>query len=347
MKRYSCQKGIFFLVVFFTASFLFAFFLLAQSGRFYFELPLGLDPDYMQIPEDNPITPEKAELGKLLYFDPRLSKDGTISCATCHDPQKGFTDQMPVSIGINGQKGKVNAPTVLNAAYMFFQFWDGRAKTLEEQAKGPIENPIEMGNSHEGAVENVANIEGYKKYFRATFGSEEVTIDRIAKAIATFERTVLSGNSAWDRYTQLRDENAMSESAKRGLALFEGKARCTQCHVGFTLSDSLFHNIGVGMSSKDSDLGRFKVTGEEKDKGAFKTPTLRDLLRTAPYMHDGSVKTLEEVIDLYIKGGEPNPWLDPKMQRIDLTAQEKADLLEFMKSLEGDWKPIPKPELPA
>ncbi len=319
---------------------------IAESGRFYFELPLGLDADYMQIPEDNPITPEKAELGKLLYFDKRLSRGGTVSCATCHDPNKGFTDQIPASIGIDEQVGTINAPTVLNSAYMFFQFWDGRAATLEEQAKGPIENPIEMGFTHEEAVAAITAIEGYKLYFKKAFGDEDITIDRIAKAIATFERTVLSGNSAWDRHTQLKDEAALSESAKRGLELFEGKARCTQCHVGFTLTDSLFHNLGVGMDAEDPDLGRFKVTGNEADKGAWKTPTLRDIQRTAPYMHDGSIETLEEVIELYDEGGEANPWLDPKMQPLNLTEQEEADLLAFMLSLEGDWEPTPEPELP-
>lgn len=318
----------------------------AAQEKFYFKLPLGLDPDYMQIPEDNPLTPEKAELGKLLYFDKRLSLDGTVSCASCHDPKKGWTDQAAVSSGIHGQKGTRNAPTVLNSAYMFFQFWDGRAKNLEEQAKGPIENPLEMGHTHVNCVEGIKKIEGYKPYFKKAFGTEEVTIDKIGQAIASFERTVLSGNSAWDKYTQLKDETALSDSAKRGLALFEGKARCTQCHVGFTLSDSLFHNLGVGMNKENPDLGRYVETKQEKDKGAFKTPTLRDLLRTAPYMHDGSVKTLEEVIELYDRGGEPNQWLDVKMKPLNLTKDEKKDLLEFLKSLEGDWEPVEAPELP-
>jgi cytochrome c peroxidase len=311
------------------------------------ELPLGLDPDVFRVPEDNPITPQKIELGRLLYFDPRLSRDGTVSCATCHDPAKGFTDQLPVSTGIGGQKGTRSAPTVLNSAFSYFQFWDGRAPSLEEQAKGPVDNPIEMGNTHEGAVNAVSAIAGYKPHFRAAFGDETVTIDRIAKAIATFERTVLSGNSAWDRFVVLKDEAAMSESAKRGLALFEGKARCTQCHVGFTLSDSLFHNIGVGMKAAEPDAGRFKITGAEKDRGAFKTPTLRDLLRTAPYMHDGSMATLEDVVDFYDRGGEPNTWLDPKMQPLALSAGERADLLEFLKSLEGDWHFEAPAELPS
>lgn len=337
---------LFFSLVIFSGLIWLAFELRAQNAGTISEMPLGLDAGYMQIPEDNPLTPEKVELGKLLYFDKRLSKDGTISCATCHDPSKGWTDQQKNSEGISNQFGDRNAPTVLNSAFFFSQFWDGRAATLEEQALGPIQNPIEMGNTLKNAVATLKTIEGYKKYFAAAFGDEEITADRMAKAIASFERTVLSGNSAWDRHTQLKDLTALSESAKRGLELFEGKALCTRCHVGFTLSDSLFHNLGVGMNKENPDLGRFKVTGQEADKGAFKTPALRDLERTAPYMHDGSVATLEEVIELYARGGEANPWLDAKMQPLDLTPEEKQDLLAFLRSLEGDWQPIETPALP-
>ncbi len=318
----------------------------AQSEKFELKFPLGLEPDMYQIPDNNPLTPEKIELGKMLYFEKRLSKDGTVSCATCHDPKKGFTDQSTFSTGINGQKGTRNSPTVINAGYNLFQFWDGRAPSLEEQAKGPIENPVEMGNTHTAVVGNIQKIEGYKPYFKSAFGDDSVTIDRIAQAIASFERTILSGNSAWDRHTQNKDQTALSESAKRGLVLFEGKARCTQCHVGFNLSDGVFHNIGVGMKAEKPDLGRFEQSKQEKDKGAFKTPILRDLLKTAPYMHDGSVKTLEEVIDLYNRGGEPNQWLDPKMKPLDLTKDESADLLEFLKSLEGDVPQVDEPKLP-
>ena len=317
-----------------------------ETKKFEMKFPLGLDQDVFQVPEENPMTAEKVELGKLLYFDKRLSKDGTISCASCHDPKKGFTDQQQFSKGINGQFGTRNAPTVLNSAFNYFQFWDGRAASLEEQAVGPMANPVEMAHTLEGATQAIANIPGYKPYFKAAFGTEEVTIDRIAQAIATFERTLLSGNSAWDRSIYGGDKNALSESAKRGLQLFEGKALCTRCHVGFNLTDNLFHNLGVGMDQKDPDLGRFKVTSKEEDKGAFKTSTLRDLKRTAPYMHDGSVKTLEEVIELYDKGGEANPWLDPKMEPLHLTEQEEADLLAFLQSLEGDWTPVEEPTLP-
>ncbi len=314
--------------------------------HFQLEAPLGIDVEALLIPEDNPLSAAKIELGKMLYFDGRLSADGTISCATCHDPTKGFTDQAAVSTGIDGQKGGRSAPTVINTGFIHFQFWDGRAPSLEEQAKGPIENPIEMGTTHEAVVEKLSKVEGYKPLFNAAFGSEEVTIDRIAMAIASFERTVLSGNSAWDRYVYNRDESALSESARRGLELFEGKALCTRCHVGFNLTDSLFHNLGVGMDAEEPDLGRYVVTKQEKDKGAFKTPTLRDISKTAPYMHDGSVATLEEVIELYDRGGEPNEWLDPKMEKLGLTDQEKADLLAFMLSLDGDWKIAAPEKLP-
>jgi cytochrome c peroxidase len=302
----------------------------------------------MQIPDDNPMSAEKVELGKLLYFDKRLSVDGSVSCATCHNPHKGYTDQEPVSTGFHGQKGKRNAPTVLNSAFNLFQFWDGRSPNLEEQAKGPIQNPVEMANTHDVCVKKIAEVKGYRPYFKAAFGDDKVNIDRIVKAIASFERTVLSGNSYYDQYVfnHVIDKHGFTESAKRGLDLFEGKALCTKCHVGFNLSDGIFHNIGVGMDKPNPDLGRFDVTKEEKDKGAFKTPILRDLIITAPYMHDGSIKTLQDVIEHYDKGGTPNPWLDIQMKPLHLTDEEKLDLLNFLESMEGDWQPIEEPKLP-
>jgi cytochrome c peroxidase len=318
---------------------------LQGEGDFKLAVPLGLDPDAMQIPENNKLSAAKIELGKMLYFDKRVSSDGSISCASCHEPTKGFTDQKAVSSGVSGKTGNRNAPTVINAAFLPFQFWDGRAPTLEEQAKGPIANPVEMASTLDICVQSIGKIPGYRPYFEKAFGDPVVNIDRIAQAIASYERTVLSGNSAWDRFVD-GDKTALSESAQRGLALFEGKALCTRCHVGFNLTDGLFHNLGVGMSAEKPDLGRYVVTEKEEDKGAFKTPTLRDLLKTAPYMHDGSLKTLEEVVELYVKGGEKNKWLDPKVVALDLTAQDKADLVAFMKSLEGDWKPDTAPALP-
>ncbi len=319
---------------------------LAADG-YAVQMPLGLQAGALRTPADNPITKDKVELGKLLFFDTRLSKDGTINCATCHAPEFGFAEPRKVSTGIGGAKGGRNAPTVINSGFSFFQFWDGRAPRLEDQAKGPIANPIEMGHTLEGATKAVASVNSYKPYFKAAFGDEAVTMDRIAQAIASFERTVVSGNSAWDRYTAGHDKAALGDAAKRGLGLFEGKAKCSLCHVGFNLSDGIFHNLGVGMGAAEPDLGRFKVTGQEADKGAFKTPTLRDISKTGPYMHDGSQATLEEVVDFYNRGGEPNPTLDLKVVKLGLSTGEKADLVAFLKSLDGDWKfsrPVPLPK---
>ena len=310
-----------------------------------YKVPLGLKaPD---VPADNPVTDAKVALGKLLYFDKRISDDGTVSCATCHDPSKGWTDRAPVSTGIRGQRGTRSAPTVLNAAYMEVQFWDGRAKSLEEQAKGPIQNPVEMGSTHPETVKRIAGVKGYAPLFKAAFGDEKVDIDRVAKALATFERTVLTGNSPFDRW-RAGDKTAMSAAAARGFALFNSstKANCAICHDGFNFSDSDFHNLGVGMKSKTPDLGRFSVTKAEKDKGAFKTPTLRNLADTAPYMHDGSQKTLKDVVEFYDDGGEKNPQLDGRIHPLGLTPAEIRDVVAFLGALNGDKVLIAPPKLP-
>lgn len=318
-----------------------------QTEAPFLMVPLGLDNENLNIPPDNPLTPEKVELGKMLYFDPRISGDGTISCATCHDPQKGWTDQLPVSTGIKGQKGGVSAPTVINSTYNGLQFWDGRAANLEEQALMPITNPIEMGlASHEAMIRGISGIPGYLPYFQKAF-NEGPTKENIAKAIASFERTVLSGNSRYDRYAFLGDKTALNESEVRGMELFFGKANCTRCHVGPNFSDSMFHNLGVGMNKPKPDLGRFVISKNKEDTGAFKTPTVREITKTAPYMHDGSQKTLEEVVEFYDKGGEKNPHLDVRVVPLNLTDQEKADLVAFMKALDGDPYPmVTPPELP-
>ncbi len=305
-------------------------------------LPLGLPP--LQWPPGNVYTAEKAELGRLLYFDPRLSKDNTVSCATCHDPKFGFSDGKPVSTGIRGQKGTRNSPTVFNRAYTLAQFWDGRAATLEEQAKGPIANPIEMGETHEGVVRKLRGIAGYRALFKKTFDTSDFSIDHVAQAIATFERTVLSGNSPYDRYKAGR-QGAMTDSQLRGLAVFTKKGKCDACHEGLNFTTNEFHNLGVGMDQPNPDAGRYEVTKNPADWGAFKTPTLREIANTAPYMHDGSLKTLEEVVDFYDKGGTPNKNLDEKMKRLDLSAQEKHDLVEFLKALSGEgWRHIQAPD---
>jgi cytochrome c peroxidase len=318
----------------------------ADDSDYKFQLPLGLKsaPD---VPDDNPMSAAKVELGKDLYFDKRVSGDGTVSCATCHDPTKGWTDRSPVSTGIKGQRGTRSAPTVLNSAYMEVQFWDGRAPSLEEQAKGPIQNPIEMGSTHEATIKRIASVKGYAPLFKAAFGDEKIDIDRVAKAIASFERTVLTGDSPYDRWLA-GDKKAMSESAARGHALFNdsAKANCAICHDGFNFSDSDFHNLGVGMKAKKPDLGRFEVTKQEKDKGAFKTPTLRNLADTAPYMHDGSEKTLKEVVEFYNRGGEKNPWLDGRIHPLRLTPAQVDDVVAFLDALNGDKAIVAPPKLP-
>lgn len=317
-----------------------------ETALYKLNVPRGLDADYGKwIPADNQLTAAKIDLGKKLYFDPRLSADGTVSCASCHDPEKGFADDEPFSKGIKGQKGGRNSPTTLNRLHSAAQFWDGRAKSLEEQALGPVQNPVEMGNTVPSMIASVNKIAGYRPLFKAAFGSEEITAERVAKAIAAFERTLLSGNSPYDRF-QAGEAEALSEPARRGMGVFMGKGNCHECHSLPNFTDEAYHNLGIGMDKPNPDLGRFNVTKNEKDKGAFKTPTLRQVAETAPYLHDGSVKTLEEVVELYNKGSVPNPYLDEKMKPLGLTAEERADLVAFLKSLSGEAPRITPPALP-
>lgn len=307
------------------------------------KVPLGLVPIIW--PKDNPYSPEKAELGYLLYFDKRLSADGTISCASCHDPNKAFTDQRATSAGIRGQLGGRSAPTVINRAFSLAQFWDGRAESLEEQAKGPIANPIEMGHTHELCEKCVGAIPGYRERFKKVFGSDKVTIDHIAKAIATFERLVLSGNSAYDKF-KAGDQNALTQGQKRGMTIFfSNEARCDSCHEGVNFTNGMYANIGIGMDRPMPDLGRYNVTKREEDKGAFKTPTLREVANTGPYMHDGSLKTLEEVVEHYNKGGIKNKWLHQDVRPLNLTDADKKALVDFLKALSGDgWQKFKEPQ---
>lgn len=336
--------------------------------------PRGLQPltPKVFVPAANLITKGKYELGRQLYFEPRVSLDGTVSCATCHNPAKGWTDGMAVAIGIDGQTGGRSAPTVLNTVYGKSMFWDGRAPSLEGQSQGPPQNPIEMGKqSYEQIVMRLRRIKGYTEQFQKVFGTD-VTLDGMAKAIATFERVAaLSGDSKYDKYNA-GDNMALSETEKRGMVLFgltlntddefqakvvRQKAKCTLCHVGFNFTDEQFHNLGVGYdpaTGKFADLGRWAIdpigAKNDADLGAFKTPTLRDIEHTAPYMHDGSQETLEQVMDHYDKGGTPNPALDADMKKkLDLTAQEKADVIAFMKALSGQTKTLAEllPTLPT
>jgi len=294
----------------------------------------------------DPPTPERVRLGRWLFFDKRLSADNTVSCATCHKPEHAFSEPTPVSTGVGGQQGARKAPSFVNLAWADLPhfFWDGRAASLEEQAGGPMINPIEMGNAeHSVVVAKIAAIPSYPKYFKEAFGTEEVNIERIAKAIADYERTRMSGNSSWDQW-RAGDENAVSEDVKQGHRLFFGNAFCNNCHKGPNLTDSDFHNIGVGWDPETktfADEGRYTVTKKEANKGAFKTPSLRDVSKRAPYMHDGSIKTLREVVEIYTKGGLPNPHLDRKIDRrfaeqLDLTEEQITQLVKFMEALEGE-----------
>jgi cytochrome c peroxidase len=308
------------------------------------KVPLGLKP--VPVPADNPLTPEKVELGKQLYFDPRLSCDDTVSCASCHDPKKGWSNGTPFATGVRNQVGGRSAPTIINAAYSDLQFWDGRALKLEGQALGPIQNPIEMDHKLDDCVAKLNKIPGYMQQFQKVFGTD-VTSENIAKAIASFERTVLSGNAPYDKY-KAGNHNVMSAAAERGMKLFFGKAHCSACHTGPNFTDESFHNIGVGMKAEKPDLGRYEVTKVVGDKGAFKTPTLREVARHAPYMHDGSLKTLEDVVEHYDKGGIQNPQLDEEIFPMKLSAAEKSDLITFMKEglASPDYPDIAPPKLP-
>ncbi|MBI5626628.1 MAG: c-type cytochrome [Nitrosomonadales bacterium] len=340
---------------------------------FGLELPMGLNRDDFYLPPDNPINKGKVVLGRSLFFDPRLSIDNTVSCASCHQPQNAFSDIRQVSLGVGLRAGDRNAPTIINRAFSREQFWDGRANSLEEQSKAPLVNPKEMAMpGHELLVKKVRNIKGYKSWFKRVF-ARDVNIDDLARAIATFERTVVSGNSKYDAFKN-GNQNALNESEKRGLALFEGKARCSQCHNGPNFTDEKYHNIGVGWDATLVDLGRYTVTNNEQDIGAFKTPTLREIADTAPYMHNGAFATLDETVAFYNMGGIANPFLDVEMKRsnltleqmleyyekrndpgksspetelvkLELTKQEQDDLVAFLKTLSGQgWQHITPPD---
>lgn len=306
--------------------------------------PLGLPA--LPVPADNPMTHAKIELGKKLYFDKRLSKDGTISCATCHDPKMAWAEHRPSSEGVNSQLGDRNSPTVINAAYMPVQFWDGRAQSLEEQALGPIENPIEMGHSLDSMVSTLSRIDDYAADFQKVFGTG-VTADGVAKAIAAFERTVLSGNSPYDRFVN-GDKTALTEQQQRGLELFD-EVGCATCHAPPIFSNGRYYNAGVGADKEKADLGRMAVTERERDKGKFRVPHLRNVADTGPYFHDGSVQTLERAVAVMARGGIDNPNLSSQLRAIreaELTADEEADLVAFLKALSGEYPVVEPPVLP-
>jgi len=302
-----------------------------------------LRPDTVPAPADNKVTPERVELGRALFFDPRLSGSNWISCATCHNPALGWSDGLPTAIG-HGMKVLGRAtPTILNTAYQRKQMWDGRFRSLEEQALGPIQAPGEMagGDIKEVAAE-IQSIPGYVAMFDKAYPGAGINKDTIAKAIASYERTVVSTEAPFDRWIK-GDKNAISASAKRGFDLFEGKANCNACHMGFDFMDDGFHNIGL---KGNQDVGRFAKLPLPLMKGAFKTPTLRDVTLTAPYMHNGMYRTLEEVVAHYNRGGDVKANLDPNMKPLNLSKREQADIVEFLETLTGPAMQVSVPRLP-
>jgi cytochrome c peroxidase len=296
--------------------------------------PLGLDL-YLPVPESNPLTPEKAALGERLFFDPKLSRDGTVACTSCHLPGHALSDTLAVSRGVDGRVGVRNAPTLMNRGWARSLFWDGRAASLEEQALHPIRSPREMDLPLETLGPRLRENPDYVHAFRAAFPDEEDPVgpEGVARALASYVRTLQAGDAPFDRF-RAGQRDASPDDARRGARLFFGRAGCAVCHAGPTFSDGRFHNTGISWGS--ADLGRYRVTGADEDRGRFRTPPLRELTRTAPYMHDGSVRTLEEVVDLYDRGGTPNPFLSHRLRPLDLTEQEKADLVAFLRALSAD-----------
>jgi len=348
----------------------------AQQALLKMAIPRGLPADTWDyyVPRGNPMTAAKVELGRKLFFDARLSADGKVSCASCHDPKLGFADGKTVAEGIGGKIGTRNSPTLLNAMFTPNQFWDGRAGTLEEQAIQPLINPIEMGNSsHDEVVVRLRGIAEYRLEFLSVFGGE-ATITRVGQAISTYERTLIAGDSPFDRFIA-GETSAISDAAKRGFALFRGKGRCSRCH---TFSDAMplftdfnYHNTGVAANHPNFDklarqafaaaetgqaksvidqlaqqeggqeLGRILISYHELDIGSFRTPSLRNIALTAPYFHDGSARTLAEVVRFYNEGGKANLNREWDLAPVALTADEQRDLVVFLESLTGQLPKMP------
>jgi len=295
------------------------------------KLPLGLDADSAFVPADNPMTPERIALGKKFFWDTRWSSSGTVACVSCHRPEHGWSDPRQFSINFAGKPTSRHSPTIVNRLFSDRQLWTGLRPSLEEQALRDSNRTDEM------VVKNLGSIPAYQAEFRRVFGTE-LHPDGVAKAIASYVRTIVSGNSPYDRF-RAGEKTALSPAAQRGQALFAGRARCVACHAGFNFTDEGYRNIGVGMDRADPDLGRYTVTKDEADKGAFKTPTLRDVARRGPYMHDGSEKTLADVVAFYDRGGVKNPWLSQDIKPLGLNREEQTDLVAFLHALTGEIDP--------
>jgi cytochrome c peroxidase len=301
------------------------------SAQLPMRLPLGLQAQAAYIPDDNPLTPEKIALGKQLFWDKRWSRNGTIACVSCHDPGHGWGDARALSVRVDGTLTARHSPTIVNRLFSDMQQWAGSRRSLEEQALNAADQSPEL------LVKNLGAIRGYQRQFKKVFGTA-VTPEGVARAIAAYVRTILTGNSPYDRF-RAGDASALSAAERRGLALFEGKAKCVRCHAGFNFTDESYHNVGVGMDRANPDLGRYTVTRREEHRGAFKTPTLRDAPRHPPYFHDGSAASLHEVVEHYNRGGVPNPWLSGVITPLDLTQEEHADLVRFLEILTGQVAP--------
>jgi cytochrome c peroxidase len=298
--------------------------------------PLG----NMEIPEDNPMTDETIELGKTMFFDPRLSGDDSLSCASCHIPALGYGDGKPVFEGFEGVEGPRNTPTIINSGYYTSLFWDGRADSLEAQALGPIESPIEMNQDLDELVVQLSAIDGYVEMFDEAF-DDEVTIENIGKALAAFQRTIVIDDTPFDDFLA-GDYSALTEKEIKGMELFAGDAGCLSCHSGPNLSDDSFHNIGM----ETGDKGRYEVTGDKADKGVFRTPGLYGIAHRGPYMHNGSLETLEDVIDYYDHGGDDHPNKSALMEELNLSEEEKEALHAFLMALSGESPHVDVPALP-
>ncbi|HEX5270392.1 MAG TPA: cytochrome c peroxidase [Gemmataceae bacterium] len=294
------------------------------------EVPLGL-ADRL-VPKESPLTEARVRLGRRLFFDPVLSADNSVACASCHEPEHGFAGREARSRGIGGRRTERRAPTLLNRAYGTTFFWDGREATLEEQALRPIENPSEMGSTVAAALERLRASKDYREQFDAAF-ADGATPANLGRALASFERVLLRGDSPVDRFRRQGKHDALNAQQRHGLWLYESKGRCWRCHTGGNFSDERFHNTGVSWGKEPIDPGRHAVTKKDEDRGKFKTPTLRGVALTGPYMHDGSIETLEEVVEFYNRGGTANPNLDPAVGALDLSKEEVRDLVAFLKAL--------------
>jgi cytochrome c peroxidase len=302
-----------------------------------FELPAEVPA-----PADNLATPARAALGKMLFFDPRLSGSNTMSCARCHNPSLGWSDGLPVAIGEGMHDLQRSTPSIVNSGFNKFLMWDGRFSTLEEQAWTPMLATTEMHGTQEQILVKLRALPGYVSAFEEAYAGEGITRESVGKALANFERTIVSRDSPFDRWVR-GDESAMNDSAKSGFALFTGKAQCSLCHSGGNFSDQGFHNLGL---AGNQDQGRYLKVPVQAMKGAFKTPTLRDVALTPPYMHNGMYRTLREVIDHYDRGGDGGPNTDPNIKPLGLSEQEKLDLVEFLRSLTGKQTALTVPRLP-